>query len=181
VNVDLSRLATYIGTDDPFDARLEMVAGFAVAFLSAETHRYLGSPEERTEYLPGTGTTRLWLSDTPTGEVTVEESRAGDPGEAVDDYITRGRSLLRAGGKQWDRRYDYGVTYTAGFVVLPQDLEQAVFDLSKWKLEYLGRDSGLGSEKLGDYSYTRAEVDGSGVSWLPHLNAAINRWKRNPI
>jgi hypothetical protein len=181
VNIDRTRLITYVQPEDTNDLRLDLLAEYALAFLQAETHRYFGSPEERTEYVPGSGTVRLWLSDTPTGEVTVEESRAGDAGTVVTDYAVRGRSLLRSAGRQWDRRYDYGCTYTAGYVTLPSDLEQAVFDLVKWKYDDLRRGSGLQSESLGDYSYTRGEVDGSGVSWIPAMNATIQRWKRNPL
>lgn len=182
MNVDPDRLALYVGAD-PTEPLLPMLAEQALTYLNRETHRYFGTPEERSAFLPGSGTHKLWLPDPPTDpdDVEVREWYLGDEEGEIEDYIVRGRALIRTGGKQWGRRYDYAVDYTAGLTTLPPDIEQAVFDLVRWKFQDLKTASGMVSEKLGDYSYTRGEVDGSGASWVPRLNVTINAYKRNPI
>jgi hypothetical protein len=181
MNVNPARLALYIGAPSPTDPLMLMIAENAIAFLSRETHRYFGMPEAREEYLPGSGTHRLWLADDPIAMTSVKEFWQGAEDDTITDYAQRGRLLQRLEGRQWGRRYDYEIKYTAGYNILPADIEQAVFDLVRWKYESLKATPGMTSEKLGDYSYTRGEVDGSGASWVPHLNATINAYKRNPI
>jgi hypothetical protein len=181
MNFNRAGLAQYCGIDDPNDAQMLQLAHFALAYLTGETHRYFGLPSERVSYLVGSGTNRLWLDDTPIETPAVLESFGGDPGVAVTDFVVRGRALVRSGSRQWGRRYEYVVSYEAGYATLPEDIEAAVYDLVRWKLEYLKKAPGLGAEKLGDYGYTRTDVDGSGASWVPAMNATIQRWKRNPI
>ncbi len=182
MNINRPRLALYIGATDPNEPILTLLADYALEFLNRETHRYFGSPVEREEYLQGSGTHRLFLADAPIGDPVVKEYWQGAEEDTVTDFATRGRLLTRLEGKQWGRRYDYEITYTAGFHILPADVEQAVFDLVRWKYQALNSTTpGMVSEKLGDYSYTRGEVDGSGSSWVPMLNATINAYKRNPI
>lgn len=181
MNVNPARLALYIGAESPTDAKMLMIAEQAVAFLTRETHRYWGTPENRTEYLPGSGTHRLWLADEPLGAVVVKKYWQGVEEEVITDVVARGRLLTRTGGKTFQRRYEWEISYDAGYHILPADVEQAVFDLVRWKYESLKATPGMVSESLGDYSYTRGEVDGSGASWVPHLNATINAYRRNPI
>ena len=181
MNVNPARLALYVGAPSPTDPLMLMLADSAVAYLSRETHRYFGMPEERQEYLPGSGTHRLWLADEPIGTPVVKEYWQGAEEETVTEFATRGRLLTRLEGKQWGRRYDYEITYTAGYHILPADVEQAVFDLVRWKFEAQKAAPGMTSEKLGDYSYSRGEVDGSGASWVPAHDVTILAYKRNPI
>jgi hypothetical protein len=54
------------------------------------------------------------------------------------------------------------VEYTAGYASVPDDIEQACIEIAAMMYRDRRRDSGLASESLGDYSYTRAnraEVD----------------------
>ena len=54
------------------------------------------------------------------------------------------------------------VEYTAGYATVPDDIEQACIEIAAMMYRDRKRDSGLQSESLGDYSYTRAnraEVD----------------------
>jgi hypothetical protein len=181
MNVNPARLALYVGAASPTDPLMLMVAEQALAFLSRETHRYFGSPATRTEYLPGSGTHRLWLADDAIGTPAVKELWNATEEGVITDFVARGRLLTRLEGRQWSRRYDYEVTYTAGYHLLPADIEQAVFDLVRWKFESLKATPGMTSEKLGDYSYTRGDVDGSGASWVPKFNATIQSYRRNPV
>ena len=54
------------------------------------------------------------------------------------------------------------VEYTAGYVTVPDDIEQACIEIAAMMYRDRRRDAGLASESLGDYSYTRAnraEID----------------------
>jgi hypothetical protein len=54
------------------------------------------------------------------------------------------------------------IEYTAGYATVPDDIEQACIEVAAMMYRDRRRDSGLASESLGDYSYTRAtraEVD----------------------
>jgi hypothetical protein len=54
------------------------------------------------------------------------------------------------------------VEYTAGYATVPDDIEQACIEIAAMMYRDRRRDSGLASESLGDYSYTRAnraEID----------------------
>jgi hypothetical protein len=54
------------------------------------------------------------------------------------------------------------IEYTAGYATVPDDIEQACIEIAAMMYRDRRRDSGLASESLGDYSYTRAtraEVD----------------------
>lgn len=73
-------------------------------------------------------------------------------------------------GAPWDGLGDWGggavgctqyrVTYTAGFLTIPESLQQVCAELVKATLERLNTDSTLASETTGNYSWTaRAVVD----------------------
>ena len=61
------------------------------------------------------------------------------------------------------------VEYTAGYATVPDDLQQACIDVSKMLFLDRRRDTGMQSENLGDYSYSRAsrsEIDALMASML---------------
>lgn len=61
------------------------------------------------------------------------------------------------------------VEYTAGYATVPDDIEQACIEVAAMMYRDRRRDSGLASESLGDYSYTRsnrAEMDTTMASLL---------------
>jgi hypothetical protein len=131
----------------------------AIRFLEQETGRYFGPPKAFEEVCRGSGTTRLWLKERPIDEyVTVERRAVGGDWELVQEgWEVRGRALVRTDHHQWGRRFDFRVTYEAGYGSLPPDVEQAVADLVHARIGDAERDPGLKSESLGDYSWTRAD------------------------
>ena len=183
MNINRAKLSQYLGLEE-YDPQAEILADYALDFLSKETHCYFGPPADFDYYAQGSDTDTLWLPDAPipNAPLIVTEYWYNEVENVITDFVVRGRSLRRFSAKTWGKRYEYRVEFRAGFNVLPLDVEQAVFDLVKWKIGWLETsEPGMMSEKIGDYSYTRGTVDGSGATWLPRLNATIMRYQRNPL
>lgn len=182
-DLDADRFELYTGAAPT--AQDELLYEYAIAFLEGETTRYFGAHEEVTEYLRGSGSSRLWLKEPPVSgdgidAPTLDTRNVGADWDAVDAdaWEVRGRVLVRTDGAQWLRTHEYRATYTRGYEVLPTDVEQAAFDLIRWKVEDLGTDPRLKSERIGDYQYTLADVSES--PWAAKVNRVIMRWKDNP-
>lgn len=109
VSIDKLRTALEVQEADELDYLVELEQR-AVAHVERETGHYFGPLEEITEYLQGTGTRNLWLSDFP---VVDEET----PVTVVDvdegDYVVRGRKLVRT--SIWTHGAEYAATYTRGY------------------------------------------------------------------
>lgn len=101
---------------------------------------------------------------------TVTLFAADTASEYTYDYDTGRLSIDPSWWAQWPM--DRGVMpsavksvlveYTAGYETVPDDIEQACIEVAAMMYRDRRRDSGLASESLGDYSYTRAnraEVD----------------------
>ena len=179
-DLDAARFELYTGTAPT--ARDDLLYEQAIAFLEGETTRYFGDPLEVTEYKRGSGSTRLWLKEPPADDPAPVVSVRAVAGEwetvDADLYEVRGRVLIRTDGAQWRRAHDHRVVYTRGYETLPVDVEQAVFDLIRWKVQDLEGDPRLKSERIGDYQYTLADVNES--PWAAKVNRVIMRWKDNP-
>lgn len=174
------------GDDD--DTALRALEQRAVAFLEAETGRYLRAAAETTVYVSGRGTRELHLPDPPAAEAeivqVVERAYPGDTGTTItaaddDGFVVRSASLVRKGGYRWQRGYEYEVTYERGYAAdasepdyltdAPEVARQAVLDLVA--LKWRGRGSeALRSETIGGYSYTRGALEE-----LPGLEDAIRQ------
>lgn len=118
--------------DDTEDAYLEQLEAAAVEAAQRWTGRDFGDASERTEYLPGAGTGELWLAEEPTGPVVVTEAAyAGGGATAVEDFVLRGRRLVRTSGGVWWIGCEYAATYTAGYAAgeEPADIRLAVCQL----------------------------------------------------
>ena len=182
--ITIDRVAKYTGATEAQVPLLESLRDYAIAYLEGETHRYFRDSREFTEYLVGTGTVRLWLREPPVetyeDEVTVDARRMGGPWEEVIDFEVRGRSLIRDLGVAWDRREEYRVTYTSGYVEdeLPRDVEDAVMELVRYRLRDLSQTAGLQSERLGDYQYNLGSMREE--PWFPMFNRVVQRYMVNP-
>lgn len=182
--ITVDRVAKYTGATEAQVPLLASLRDYALAYLEGETHRYFRDSREFTEYLVGTGTVRLWLREPPVetyeDEVIVDGRRMGGAWEEVIDFEVRGRSLIRDLGVSWDRRAEYRVTYTAGYVedALPSDVEEAVMELVRYRLRDLSQTAGLQSERLGDYQYNLGAMKEE--PWFPMFNRVVQRWMVNP-
>lgn len=130
----------------PADEReLEYVAALeraAVAYAQRRSGKYLGDDVERTVYLRGRGTDRLYLEgpvaavdvyDQPLPVTITERQYVGDEGtvlveEDADGYVVRDNVVVRKGGLPFYDGYEYEVTYTRGGPA-PEDIAQAVTQL----------------------------------------------------
>ena len=101
---------------------------------------------------------------------TVTLFAADTASEYTYDYDTGRLSIDPSWWAQWpmdrgvmpDAAKSVLVEYTAGYETVPDDIEQACIEVAAMMYRDRRRDSGLASESLGDYSYTRAnraEVD----------------------
>jgi hypothetical protein len=190
--IDIVRMKLYLGIEDTErDDLITLLGDYALEFLERETHRRFGAVEDTVEFRDGSGTSRLWLREPPLGPdsehtIVVAGRRGAGDWEEVDPaaYEVRGRALIRRDGRQWMRRDEYRIEYARGYEALPLDIEREVFDLVRWKLTDLAeRQSGVISEKIGDYSYTLGDVNavGAGNPWVARLNGTIMRWQDNPL
>jgi len=196
VIVSVADLKAYLGiTGTDEDARLATWAGAATAYVHTYTRRYFGAVEEVTEIYAGSGTPRLWLLENPVVDsesldepevVVVERMHADDAGATIDPddadgYIARNALLMRSGGAVWLREMEYAVTYSRGYEEgeAPDDIRQAVYDMVQLKRDaYRRGGKALGSERLGDYSYTLGDVAQAGrITGMDHMDT-LNRWRR---
>lgn len=108
---------------------------------------------------------------------TVTLFAADTASEYTYDYDTGRLSIDPSWWAQWpmdrgvmpDAVKSVLVEYTAGYETVPDDIEQACIEVAAMMYRDRRRDSGLASESLGDYSYTRAnraEMDTTMASLL---------------
>jgi len=162
--IALTDLKAWLGiTVDTYDDMLTALEGRAVDFVERQLQWYFGQPRETTEYLDGTGTPRMFLRQPPDDGVVVLAYRSG-VGAAwtvaeEEDYEITGRGLYSAFASVWYKGLrNYRAVYLEGFSDPPGDIEQVVYSLvgAIWNR----RDKeGYTSEKIGDYSYTLADLE----------------------
>lgn len=122
------------------EAYLTALEANAVAYVQRRLGWYIGASEAVTEYLDGSGTERLWLSDTPSTGPTEAVQRTS-PGasdsstitaSATDGFLVRGRKLVRKNGLAWVRGYEYQLAYTRGYAsgAEPDDVRMMVQTLT---------------------------------------------------
>lgn len=164
-------------TSTDHDAILEDLEERAVEFIEKQTDRYFGEVQSFTDIMDGSGFDVLWLPEAPAALTSVHYRDVEGVWIAYEstDYELDGRQLFRLRGFAWPRgRRNIRVIYTAGYTegAEPADVKQAVLDLIA--LKYRGRGSeALQSQKIGDYSYTRADI-----SRVPGLNETLAHWRR---
>jgi hypothetical protein len=174
--IPVAEVRDALGVGAEHDTTLARLIQEATAALGRALGRYLGSPVERREVK--CGGTVVFLVDDPTDEEVTVETRpsAFDQWEAVDiaDVVVEGREVwtrhgFPAGGKT------VRVTYMAGYAIGegPEELRGLVLDLVKLKWNERGAVGLMKSETLGDYSYTRGDMEKL-ASW----GEVVNHWRR---
>jgi len=172
-------LAALIDTD--LDDVLEGLINRTIDAIQRELDWYFCTPRPAVEVLNGSGLRALWLRQYIVGATLTVEERYG-VGDAwtvvpVADYEFEagGRGLFSVAN--WTHGFrNYRVSYSEGFLTMPGDVEQLILDLvvSRWNSRET--DSGLRSETIGDYSYTRADLEE-----MPGWGAVWAHWKRGRI
>jgi hypothetical protein len=172
--IPVETLRAWVGADASEDALLQDLERAAVARV--EQHLglaagALGTPAERVDVVPGSGTSFLFL---PGGVATnsapaVTIAERAYPGAtpttliAGTDYERRGARLVRLGGAHWVAYYEYTITSTVGYAEAdaPPLLREAVLQLVSITYGQRGTED-VQSETVGDYSYTRTYSQGGG-------------------
>ena len=189
---DLASVKAWLGlpaaADPVQDPRITELMERALDAVQHELDWYFGASRPAEEILNGTGHRALWLRQPPLAGVVVHtRTNVGQAWTVVPaadyesdtDYITpstsMGRSLFNVGAWEEGRR-NFRVVYAEGFAVMPGDVEQLLLDLVKGKWEGRGTIPGMKSEKIGDYSYTRGDMEDT-AGWA----AVVARWKRGRI
>lgn len=199
--IDVEDLLAATGAEDTAANRatLEELERNALAWVQNQTGRYFGPPEQVTEYITGTGGRRIYLRDHPVLDITeyyydadteVLVAEAAYPGADLTEIEETGFqvrlserefALWRLGDAQlWTASpYEYAITYYRGYLPgeEPGDIRQLVLDLVlvRWKIRAEGM-TGLRSETIGGYSYTRFgndDVDAVSGGW-----STIHSWRR---
>jgi hypothetical protein len=100
----------------------------------------------------------------------------------VNPYINRYKPLIRQ-DNPWGNQYFYQVDYTAGFSEIPTEIKFAIAHLVNGMYAAAKYDNALLSERIGDYSYTRASFDAflSSRNPVAHLLAPYGRMSVNGI
>lgn len=165
---------------DHWDVELAALLARTVDAVQNELDWYFGDPRAAVEVLDGPGHQALWLRQYIVNAALTVEERSGVGGTWAtvdsDDYEFEvgGRGIF--GAAAWARgKRNYRVSYTEGFATWPGDVEQLVLDLiaSAWGRE---TDPTMKSEHIGDYSYTRADLEET-AGW----SKVWNRWKRGRV
>lgn len=167
-------------TDDTYDAEITELMERAQAIIERETGWYFGSPRPADEIMDGTGTRKLFLKQFPVDpdEVVVYERPAATDDWVVvdeDDYEIDGRGLYVA--SRWLKgQRNFRATYDEGFEETPGDIAQLFLELVNNAWKDRGERTDLQSEKIGDYSYTRADLERI-ASW----STVKNNWRRGRV
>lgn len=176
-----------LGTDESEDVTVARMIQEATAALGRELNRYLGEPMLRTELKCGgypPGHREVFLEQDPVITISqplTVETRT-DPFSAWStmdpaDYAIDGRAILHV-----DRfppgRSTTRVTYYAGYALGqgPEELRHLVLQLvaKRWtERKQDGQGLLMKSETLGDYSYTRGDIEA-----VQGWEAVVQRWRR---
>jgi hypothetical protein len=167
-------------TVDTFDDQITALMDRAQAIIERETHLYFGPPRPADEIMDGTGTTKLFLHQDPVDPddvIVYNRPAATDTWVVVDaeDYEIDGRGLYVA--SRWLKgKRNFRATYEEGFEIVPGDVAQLFLDLISSRWTSRGERTDLQSERIGDYAYTRADLDQQD-SWI----TVRNNWVRKRI
>ena len=179
--IPLDDLKVWLGVKvDTYDDLLTALEARTVAYVERQLQWYFGEPRETTEYMNGTGTPRMFLRQPPDDGVVVLSYRSGVSTDwavvDTEDYEITRRGLYSVYASVWYRGLrNYRAVYLEGFSSPPGDIEQVVYSLVGALWNRRDKD-GYTSEKIGDYSYTLADLE-KVASWVD-VKAS---WKRGRI
>ena len=176
---DLNGVKAWLAiTVETWDGEIQALMNRALDAVQRELDWYFGESREVTETLDGTGNRVLWLRQPPLGGVVVSDrTGVGDAWAVVDtaDYEGDTRGLFHVANWTAGVR-NYQIVYAEGFAVMPGDIEQLLYDLVNAKWRGRTTNPAMKAEKIGDYSYTRGDLEGS-----KYWDTVVARWRRGRI
>jgi len=180
-------LKLYLGidaSDTSQDDLLDALIDYASERIESHCGRKFAS-EALTEYLDGTGTSRLVLSRRPVTELTgvYEDSDrvfgADTEIDSADLVLHPEKGIVdRVGGVFARGRRNLKAVYTAGYATVPDDVALACVKLAAaWYAHARAGADGIRRETLGDYAATYetaalpADVEGALAAYREHRTA----------
>lgn len=161
-------------TDTSKDSLLTRLINSSTAAIENYCGRHFTVTTYTNEEYDGTGTNRLNLINYPVTALVLVERNLSVPGDPDWDELqsefvklvdngTSGPGQVYYLGGFFERTRNFRVTYTAGFSPIPDDITDACIQLASYR--YSTRvNSGLKSERLGEYSYERFDFSRGAVS-----------------
>jgi len=180
-------LKLYLGidaSDTSQDDLLDALIDYASERIESHCGRKFAS-EALTEYLDGTGTSRLVLSRRPVTALTgvyEDPDRVFGADTEIDsaDLVLHPEKGIvdRPGGVFARGRRNLKIVYTAGYADIPDDVALACVKLAAaWYAHARAGADGISREKLGDYEALHAaealpaDVEGALARYREHRNA----------
>lgn len=161
-----------------FDTDIQALMERALYAVQLELDWYFGASRLASETLDGTGGQELWIRQPPlnTPVVRVRDGVGGTwEVESAANYEVDGRGLFHE--TEWTAGFrNYRVDYAEGFAAIPGDIEQLLLDLVSGKWRSRTTNPEMQSERIGDYSYTRGDLESS-----PYWRGVVMRWRRGRI
>lgn len=165
-------------TVNTWDTELTNLMARALYTVEHELDWHFGTSRPAEEILDGSGTRAMYLRQPPLGDVNVwSRPNIDQAWEAVDsdDYEVGGRGVfLNTNWTEGVRNYRFN--YDEGFVTMPGDVEQLILDLVAMRWRNRDNDPTMKSETIGDYSYTRGDLESS-TFW----ESVVMRYRRGRI
>ena len=176
---NLASVKRWLGiTVNTYDTDLQALMDRALYAVQRELDWWFDLPRAASEVLDGTGNRALWIRQPPTDTPIVStRSTVGGTWEVVaaTEYEQDQRGFFSVG--IWTRGVrNYRITYSEGFAVMPGDIEQLLLDIVSTKWKSRDTDPGMKSERIGDYSYVRGDLEDSS-----HWALVLSRWRRGRI
>jgi hypothetical protein len=182
ITVEDARLSLKVDASN--DELIAVLITEATATLGRELNRYLGEPREQVDLRCGgspPGYRETFLSDDPqiSEETPLTVETRATPFEAFEELDPDLWALV---GLQVLARTHFPpgrgtvrLTYTVGFETGsgPEELKSLVRRLVKIGWDGAGTKGLLRSETIGDYSYTRGDLEA-----LTDWRSVVNRWRR---
>ena len=146
--------------------------------------RFLTTTHTNEEY-DGTGTNTISLRHFPIIILTSYDQNQGTQGDP--SWSTLEASGIKAINETGQVYYGFGFargvrnyrfTYTAGYATIPTDLEQACLDICAY-IYNVRKNTGMKSESLGEYSYTKDDAIGNVIKDLG-IDLIIDQY-REPV
>lgn len=205
--VTVAQIKDYLGiTGSTYDTLLGDLGDRAEAYINDLCNRPDGFGQDQwEEYLSGTGTSSVFVSNTPIDtnqsfEVFVDgtavdadsytvnpntgEIRLKSSAPSLSQYANWGYSGQFGTIPPTDRGFlpafpegllNVSVIYTGGYQTVPANLQQAVILASKVLWDSRKRDSGVASETLGDYSYTTAKLNDAQALFINYISPFVRQ------
>ena len=166
---DVKELLDETTTD--YDADLNLLIDAASEYIEQFCDRAFYTTTYTSEKYDGNGEDDFWPHNYPvtaisslaiSGSTVTESADYSGSGYFLYDRPQNAPSRIHYDGGFSEGHQNVVISYTAGYATIPSDLAQACRDLVIWKFKQR-KEPGIKSEHIGNYSYTRGDLEAAGV------------------